>query len=91
MQTKLPYVLIDIGTKGEVGPLRNRFKPSSKIFILWIIYVISVWFLLCFRVHLIMDALWSHAGIGLPFWLLFVMSICDVVTLPVVSWVRCGA
>ena len=28
------------------------------------------------------DALWSPAGKGLTFWLLFVMSICDVVTFP---------
>ena len=28
---------------------------------------------------------------GLTSWLSFVMSNCDVVTCPLVSWVRCGA
>ena len=47
--------------------------------------------LLCFHVHLFVDALWSPAGKGLTSWLLFVMSNSDVVTFPLVSWVRCGA
>ena len=37
------------------------------------------------------DVLWSPAGKGLNSWLLFVMSNCDVITFPLVSWVRCGA
>ena len=37
------------------------------------------------------DALWSPAGKGLTSWLSFVMSNCDVVTYPLVSWVRCDA
>ena len=40
---------------------------------------------------LFIDALWSPAGKGLTSWLLFVMSYCEVVTFPLVSWVRCGA
>ena len=40
---------------------------------------------------LFVDALWSFAGKGLTFWLSFVMSTCDVVTFPLVPWVRCGA
>ena len=63
---------------------------SGKV-ILWIIYVISVLFLLCFRVRLFIDALWSLAGKGLTSWLSFVMSNCEVVTFPLVSWVRCCA
>ena len=51
----------------------------------------SVLFLLCFHVHLFIDALWSPAGKGLTSWLSFVMSNCEVVTFPLVSWVRCGA
>ena len=47
--------------------------------------------LLCFHACLFVDALWSPAGKGLISWLLFVMSNCDVVTFPLVSWVRCGA
>ena len=41
--------------------------------------------------RLFVDALWSPAGKGLNSWLSFVMSYCDVVTFPLVSWVRCGA
>ena len=47
--------------------------------------------LLCFHARLFVDVLWSPAGKGLTSWLSFVMSNCDVVTLPLVSWVRCGA
>ena len=47
--------------------------------------------LLCFHARLIVDALWSSAGKGLTSWLLFVMSNCDVVTFPLVYWVRFGA
>ena len=42
--------------------------------------------LLCF----LFDALWSPAGKELTSWHLFVMSNCDVVAFPLVSWVRCG-
>ena len=85
-------------TKGEVGTPRNWFKPYSKIFLLtvrskamlfFIIYLISVLFLFCFCVHMVFDALWSPAGKGLTSWLSFVMSNCEVVTIPLVSWVRC--
>ena len=47
--------------------------------------------LLCFLACLFVDALWSPAGKGLTSWLSFVLSNCDVVTFPSVSWVRCGA
>ena len=47
--------------------------------------------LLCFHAHLFVGALWSPAGKELTFWLSFVMSNCEVVTFPLVSWVRCGA
>ena len=35
-------------------------------------------------------ALWSPAGKGLISWLSFVVSNCEFVTFPLVSWVRCG-
>ena len=38
----------------------------------------------------VVDALWSPAEKGLTSWLSFVMSNFDVVTFPLVSWVRCG-
>ena len=46
--------------------------------------------LLCFHARLFVDALWSPAGKWLTSWLSFVMSNCDVVIFPLVSWVRCG-
>ena len=60
-------------------------------FLLWIIYAISVLLYIFFHARLFVDALWSPAGKGLASWLSFVMSDCDVVTFPLVSWVRCGA
>ena len=48
-------------------------------------------FLLCFRACLFIDALWSPAEKGLTSRLSFVMSNCEVVTFPLVSWDRCGA
>ena len=47
--------------------------------------------LLCFQARLFVYALWLPAGKGLTAWLSFVMSNCDVVTFPLVSWVRCDA
>ena len=47
--------------------------------------------LLCFHARLFVDALWSPAGKGLTSWLSFVMSNCDVVRIPLVFWVSCGA
>ena len=46
--------------------------------------------LLCLCVHLFICALRSPAGIGLTSSLLFVVSYCEFVTLPLLSWVRCG-
>ena len=45
---------------------------------------------LCFA-RLLIDALWSPAGKGLASWLSFVMSNCEVVPFPLVSWVGCDA
>ena len=46
--------------------------------------------LLCLCASLFMCALWSSAGKGLTSWLSFVVSYCEIVTSPLVSWVRCG-
>ena len=64
---------------------------SKAVLLLWIIYVISVLFLLYFCARLFIDALWSPVGKGLTYWLSFVMSNCEIVTFSLVSWVRCGA
>ena len=52
-------------------------------------YLCRVFVMLLAR--LFIDALWSPAGKGLTSWLSFVMSDREVVTFPLVSWVRCGA
>ena len=58
---------------------------SKAVPLLWIIYVISVLFWLCFCARLFIDALWSHVGKGLTSWLSFVMSMCKVVAYPLVA------
>ena len=50
----------------------------------------SVLRLLCLCAHLFICGLWYLAGKGLTSWHLFVVSNCKFVTLPLVSWVRCG-
>ena len=69
--------------------MHNFTGRSKAVLLLWIIYVISVLCLLCFRTHLFIDALWSPAGKGLTSWLSFVMSNCLTFS-HVVSWVRRG-
>ena len=81
-----------------LAPL-NRFKPSSKIFY-WpfqggtsfvdLLCFCSVLCLLCLCACLFICALWSPVGKGLTSWLSFVVSNCEFVTFPLVSWVRCG-
>ena len=50
----------------------------------------SVLSLLCLCAHLFICALWSPAEKGLTSWLSFVVSNCEFVTFPLVSWVGCG-
>ena len=45
---------------------------------------------LCLCERLFICALWSPAGKGLTSWLSFVVSNCEFVTFPLVSWVRYG-
>ena len=75
----------------------NWFKPvkyfihrSKAILLLWILYVFSVLCLLCLCTRLFICALWSPAGKGLTSGLSFVVSYCEFVTFPLVSWVRWG-
>ena len=92
-------VLIHIWIKGEVGAPLNRFKPSSKIFY-WpfqggtsfadLLCLCSVLCLLCLCARLFIYALWSPSGKGLTSWLSFVVSNCEFVTFPLVSWVGRG-
>ena len=50
----------------------------------------SVLCLLCLCAHLFICALWSPAGKRLTSWLSYVVSNCEFVTFPLVSWVRSG-
>ena len=50
----------------------------------------SVLCLQCLCARLFICALWSPAGKGLTSWLSFVVSNCECVTFPLVSWVGCG-
>ena len=47
-------------------------------------------FCLEFATRMFICALWSPDGKGLTSWLSFVVSNCEFVTFPLVSWVRCG-
>ena len=49
----------------------------------------SVLCLLCLCARLFICALWSPAWKGLTSWLSFVVSNCEFVTFPLVSWVIC--
>ena len=52
-----------------------------------------VFFCLVFALPLcasVYSAFWSPAGKGLTSWLSFVVSNCEFVNFPLVSWVRCG-
>ena len=80
--------------KGEVGAVKlvKYFTDRSKaVLLLWIFYgFFSVLCLLCLCARLFICALWSPAEKGLTSWLSFVVSNCEFVTFPLVSWVRCG-
>ena len=52
--------------------------------------VFSALCLLCLCARLFICALWSPAGKGLTSWLSIVVSSCEFVTFPLVSWIRCG-
>ena len=65
----------------------DRFKT---VLLLSILYVFCVLCLLCLCARLFICALMSPAGKRLTSSLSFVVSNCEFVTLPLVSWVRYG-
>ena len=75
---------------GLSPPVKYFTDCSKAVLLLWIFYAFSVLCLLCLCARLFMCALWSLAGKGLTSWLSFVVSNCESVTFPLVSWVRCG-
>ena len=54
-----------------------------------LLWVFSVLCLLYLFARLFICAMWSPAGKGPTSWLSFVVSNCEFVTFPLVSWVRC--
>ena len=71
-------------------PVKYFTDRSKAVLLFLIFYVLSVLCLLCPCARLFICALWSPAGKGLTSWLSFVVSYCEFVTFPLVSWVRCG-
>ena len=75
---------------GLSPPVKSFTDRSKAVLLLWIIYVISVLFCYAFmHVCFLMPCgtCWEKADLLAS----FVMSNWDVVTYPLVSWVRCGA
>ena len=96
-QNQLRYLVGHIWTKGEAGARLNRFKPSSKVFLLTVprrcFFCGSfMFFLSCFvmlsctsNCWCLVVTYWGRADLSL------VCDVyCDVVTFPLVSWVRSG-
>ena len=89
----------------QMLPVKEHFQPCTEWKVVWgVLWLRPEWTILlpymyiksrrswlCFLARLFINALWSPAGKGLTSWLSFVMSNCEVVTFPLVSWVRCGA
>ena len=93
--SKLPlYQLVIILSSADVlckqfgrPPVKYFTDPSKAVLLLCFF---SVFRLLCLYARLFMCALWSPAGKWLTSWLSFVVSGCEFVTFPLVSWVRSG-
>ena len=80
-------------SKTGLSPPVIYFTDRSKaVLLLWIfdVFFFSVVRLLCLCVLLFICALWSPAGKGLTSWLSLVVSNCEFVTFPLVSWVKYG-
>ena len=68
-----------------IGDIKHCFWCKSGYFMYF-----SVLCLLYRCARLFICALWSPAGKGLTSWLSIVVSNCEFVTFPSLSWVRCG-
>ena len=98
-----PIALPLIATNQRVVAAKRRqrgFKPFTKLFY-WLfqggtsfvdlLCFCSVLCLLCLCACLFICAMWSPAKKkGLTSWLSLVLSSCEFVTFPLVSWIRCG-
>ena len=67
------------------------YVALNMSFVDFLCFFYSVLCLLCLCARLFICALWSPAGKRLTgSWLSFVVSNCEFVTFPLVSWIRCG-
>ena len=57
--------MIKLSSKILSPPVKYFTDHSKAVLLLWIIYAISVLFLLCFRARLFIDALWSPTVKGM--------------------------
>ena len=85
MQGKVGWNVITLSSKNHFNFL--TFKGTSFVDRLC---CFCLFFVLLSGTSVI-GAVWSPAGKGLTSWLLSVMSNCQVVFFPLVSWVMCGA
>ena len=96
MQTKYLCVLIHIWIKGEVVAVKPDKALQWNILLTFprrYSFCGSFMFFFCLVFAMfapVKCALWSPAGKGLTSWLSLVVSNCEFVTFPLVSWVRCG-
>ena len=95
MQTKHLCALIHIWTKGKIGAPFSRFKPSSNIFLLTVprrcfFSGLVMLFLSCFVMLSCMSVCWCLV-VTCWEWADLLTLVGDVVTFPLVSWVRCDA
>ena len=90
--TTEPLGSLGLSRKTGLSPPVKYFTDRSKAVLLFmdLLCFCSVLCLLCLCARLFICALWSPAGKGLTSWLSFVVSNCEFVTFPLVSWVRCG-
>ena len=81
----------DTWLEAGLSPPVKYFTDRSKAVLLCGYFMFfSVLCLLWLCTRLFICTLWSPAGKGLTSWLSFVVSNCEFVTFPLVSWVRCG-
>ena len=72
------------------GQLQSDFIRSFIINMTFSLMFFSVLWLLCLFARLFICTLWPPAGKGLVSWLSCVVSYCEFITFPLVSWARCG-
>ena len=86
-------VLVHIRVKGEVGAVKlvkYFYWPFQGDTSFMDHLCFSVLHLVCFCARLLICYLWSPVGKGLTSWLSFVVSNCEVISFPLIAWVRCG-